>query len=277
MSEFGLHLKQARENRGISLRQIASATKIATGALEALERGDFSRLPGGIFSRAFVRAYADEVGLDPEETVRQYTELAEAAAASSLNEVTSAEITDDDRMFLERQRMANLWLKIIAITLLVALSAAFGWWRVSVARRRAPVVNVVTEPAPPPPPVVTTPSPAPTPVDAGTATGSEATTAAQPQATAAVTPPAPRTVAIQLRAEASCWVQVTADGKLLMSRNLTAGESQSFQADKKITVQFGNAGAITWTINGKPAAPLGAMGDVRKATITPDTAASFWK
>ena len=83
MSEFGLHLKQARERRGISLRQIASATKISSGALEALERGDFSRLPGGIFSRAFVRAYAVEVGLDPEETVRQYTELADALAASS--------------------------------------------------------------------------------------------------------------------------------------------------------------------------------------------------
>lgn len=271
MSEFGLHLKQARERRGISLRQIASATKIATGALEALERGDFSRLPGGIFSRAFVRVYADEVGLDPEETVRQYTELADAAAASSLNEVATAEITDDDRMFLERQRKASQWLKIIAIALLIAISGAFGWWRVSVARRRAPAVNVVSEPAPPP---MSTPQ-----SEATSQPASDPSQPAQgaPTSTTSATAPVPRTVSIQLRADASCWVQVTADGKLVLSRNLTAGEAQAFQADKEMTVRFGNAGSISWTINGKPAAPLGAMGDVRKATITPDNVSSFWK
>jgi len=48
----------------MSLRQIATSTKISMGVLEALERDDFSHLPGGIFSRAFVRAYATEVGLD---------------------------------------------------------------------------------------------------------------------------------------------------------------------------------------------------------------------
>src|SRR6476659_3604205 len=111
----------------MSLRQIAGATKISTVALEALERGDFSRLPGGIFSRAFVRAYAIEVGLDPEETVRQYTELADALAASSLREVATAEITDDDRRFLERQRQAGIWLRIIAALLLVAVVGLLGW------------------------------------------------------------------------------------------------------------------------------------------------------
>ena len=52
-------MKRAREERGVSLRQIADATKISVSALEALERNDISRLPGGIFSRAFVRSYAD--------------------------------------------------------------------------------------------------------------------------------------------------------------------------------------------------------------------------
>ncbi len=69
MAEFSDKLRRAREEKGVSLRDIAAATKISVGALEALERGAFSRLPGGIFSRAFVRAYALEVGLDPELTV----------------------------------------------------------------------------------------------------------------------------------------------------------------------------------------------------------------
>jgi transcriptional regulator with XRE-family HTH domain len=70
--DFGSVLKEARERRGIGLRQIADDTKISVRALEALERNDISQLPGGIFSRAFVRAYASQIGLDPEETVESF-------------------------------------------------------------------------------------------------------------------------------------------------------------------------------------------------------------
>ncbi len=70
--DFGARMRRTREARGISLRQIADTTKLSVGALEALERNDVARLPGGIFSRAFVRAYAEEVGLDPEATVREF-------------------------------------------------------------------------------------------------------------------------------------------------------------------------------------------------------------
>ena len=70
--DFGMKMRRLREEKGVSLRQIADATKISVRALEALERNDISRLPGGIFSRAFVRSYAIEVGLDPEQTVRDF-------------------------------------------------------------------------------------------------------------------------------------------------------------------------------------------------------------
>ena len=70
--DFGARLREARERRGLSLREIADATKIAARSLEALERNDIARLPGGIFSRAFVRAYAVHVGLDPEETISEF-------------------------------------------------------------------------------------------------------------------------------------------------------------------------------------------------------------
>jgi cytoskeletal protein RodZ len=70
--DFGARMRHAREQRGVSLRQIADSTKISVSALEALERNDISRLPGGIFSRAFVRSYAAEIGVDPEQTVRDF-------------------------------------------------------------------------------------------------------------------------------------------------------------------------------------------------------------
>src|SRR5436190_7830153 len=71
-SDFGGKLREARERRGVSLRQIANATKISMSVLEALERNDISRLPGGIFGRAFVRSYAIEVGLDPDDVIEQF-------------------------------------------------------------------------------------------------------------------------------------------------------------------------------------------------------------
>lgn len=70
--DFGARMRHTREQRGVSLRQIAQTTKLSVSALEALERNDISRLPGGIFSRAFVRCYAAEIGADPEETVRDF-------------------------------------------------------------------------------------------------------------------------------------------------------------------------------------------------------------
>jgi cytoskeleton protein RodZ len=71
-NDFGCRMRHIREERGVSLRQIAQTTKLSVSALEALERNDISRLPGGIFSRAFVRSYAAEIGVDPEQTVRDF-------------------------------------------------------------------------------------------------------------------------------------------------------------------------------------------------------------
>ncbi|MBV8051343.1 MAG: helix-turn-helix domain-containing protein, partial [Acidobacteriaceae bacterium] len=55
---FGPRLKAQREKRGITLEQISKSTKIGTRFLEALEEDHFERLPGGIFNKGFVRAYA---------------------------------------------------------------------------------------------------------------------------------------------------------------------------------------------------------------------------
>ena len=70
--DFGVKMRHLREERGVSLRQIADVTRISVSVLKALERNDISRLPGGIFTRSFVRSYAIEVGLDPEQTVRDF-------------------------------------------------------------------------------------------------------------------------------------------------------------------------------------------------------------
>lgn len=68
----GARLQRLRETRRVSLRQIANTTKIAVPALEAIERDDPRKLPGGIFGRSFVRAYARELGLDGDVTAQEF-------------------------------------------------------------------------------------------------------------------------------------------------------------------------------------------------------------
>jgi transcriptional regulator with XRE-family HTH domain len=69
---LGAYLRAERERRGLALRTISENTKVSVPLLEGLEADDISRWPGGIFRRAFVRSYAEAVGLDPDEVFKRF-------------------------------------------------------------------------------------------------------------------------------------------------------------------------------------------------------------
>jgi cytoskeletal protein RodZ len=69
---FGDHLKREREMRGVSLEEIAAATRINTRYLEALEKAHWTELPGGAFNRGFIRSVARFLGLDEEGLIAEY-------------------------------------------------------------------------------------------------------------------------------------------------------------------------------------------------------------
>ena len=69
---LGAYLRAERERRGLALRTISENTKVSLPLLEGLEADDISRWPGGIFRRAFVRAYAESVGLDPDDVFKRF-------------------------------------------------------------------------------------------------------------------------------------------------------------------------------------------------------------
>jgi cytoskeletal protein RodZ len=142
MGDLGARLKEARQSKGVSLREIASQTKIAVAALEALERAEYSRLPGGIFSRAFVRAYATAVDLDPEIAVNDFLVEYARYQQDAERSAKRPEITPDDLVFLERQKKALRTLRLIllgaAIVAIAALAyGVFIWWPAT--GRSAPV------------------------------------------------------------------------------------------------------------------------------------------
>ena len=71
---FGKRLRLERERRRITLDSIAANTKIGVALLKGLERDDVSRWPSGIFRRSFIREYTAAIGLDPDETAREFLE-----------------------------------------------------------------------------------------------------------------------------------------------------------------------------------------------------------
>ena len=114
-------MRDVREQRHISLRQIADTTKISIGVLEALERNDISRLPGGIFSRAFVRAYAAHIGVDPERTVREFiAEFPDESVTAGSPHLFVEQISRD------RGRL-DVRALMIASTLVLVVIALIAW------------------------------------------------------------------------------------------------------------------------------------------------------
>lgn len=91
MGAFGEKLRKQREQRGLALDAISNTTKISTRMLRALEDEHFDQLPGGVFNKGFVRAYARQVGLDEEETLTDYL------AALRESQIQSQQILPDFR------------------------------------------------------------------------------------------------------------------------------------------------------------------------------------
>jgi transcriptional regulator with XRE-family HTH domain len=72
---FGLELRRIRERGGLTLEQVCEQTKVSAGHYAALEAGDLSRWPSGIFRRSFIRSYAAAVGLDPDQVLAQFNQV----------------------------------------------------------------------------------------------------------------------------------------------------------------------------------------------------------
>ena len=87
---FGARLRQRREKQGIDLLAIAERTKIKQSLLEALERDDVSHWPSGIYRRAYIRSYAQAIGLDPDQLAREFLEAyPEPVDVAALEEIAS--------------------------------------------------------------------------------------------------------------------------------------------------------------------------------------------
>jgi cytoskeletal protein RodZ len=116
---IGGTLRAARERKGRTLADVAAATKIAVRVLESLERDDISKLPGGIFGRSFVRAYAEAVGLDPDDIVRRFIAQFPDTSITAGHPASTA-AAEDNETFESSRRVASTTLWLIAVSVLIA-------------------------------------------------------------------------------------------------------------------------------------------------------------
>ena len=245
--DFGGKLREARERRGVTLRQIAGATKIAVRVLEALERNDISLLPGGIFSRAFVRSYAIEVGLDPEATIQDFIAAfphdSVTAGHPRSNQIEDHEAIESDR------RTATTFLRLGVISVPIAAIVLY----LATAGRHTTTARQTAEP-PPTAPVAAAPSPARNTGVPPSAPGADPA--------AAIAPPAEEHLTIGLSAKKPCWVSATVDGQKAIERLLQSGEQKTLEVRREMVLTAGDASAISLTLNGAEARPLGKSGEV---------------
>ena len=110
--DFGRYLSQQRELRGLSRATVATSTKIPLAMITALEEGRLDRLPGRVFIINYVRAYAQVIGLSPEEAVLRYEEVDKSQTVPS-------------PATLERTRKRRAWL-ILSGVLVVVAGAGYG-------------------------------------------------------------------------------------------------------------------------------------------------------
>ncbi len=288
--------------RGVTLEEISAATRISIRFLQAIEGEELSKLPGGIFTRSFVRTYARFLGLD-EERVLTDCQL----AGRQRPEV------DIRRIAANRARQNGAALRTRVIGLAVAAVLLAGGYalfrhsrRVREQRVSAPIVvapstpaATTTNPAANPSTGTNPPANAPavqpsastppesnpaqtaltaspggttapaTPQGAPSSLGAKAKPAGQ--SAASQTPPAVpglSDLALQVTATERAWVAVDADGKTVLQKVLDPNEVANLKAHDTFDVTVGNASGIVLTLNGETLKPLGRRGEVKSVHLT---------
>lgn len=139
MAAFGEELRRAREERGVSFEAICEATKVPAKHIRALETGDLSELPGGVFRRGFLRSYLGALGLEEDAWMRRFEESCRASGMADpegMEWVTFAENVKNNRVVMGR----TAGVKTAGVVVLIMVLALAGWcgWRLATHRRLLP-------------------------------------------------------------------------------------------------------------------------------------------
>jgi len=289
MGAFGERLQREREMRGITLEEISESTKITSRCLRALEEEEFDKLPGGVFNKGFVRAYAAYLGLDEDKAVADFV----AASGGEKEQPLPDPPVPRAVVLGQRAEEHANWRAVSLLALLLAVAVVAAWKVGPLAyhgvfeavethrsTRPAPVPAAASDEAPASSPAAAsiTAPPAPAPAPKKAVVKARAVTVAAsspaipsspaPQAVAPAKPPAPAaTFLVEVHAVQDAWVQIVADGRLLSEGVLVAPAEKRVQAAKEVVIKTGNAAGVEVSFNGQPLPPLGDVNQVATLTL----------
>jgi cytoskeletal protein RodZ len=246
--------------------------------LEALERNDIARLPGGIFSRGFVRSYALEVGLDPEIVIQAFMGQFPQDSVT-VGHPTSSQIEDHEAVESDR-RVASTLLRLLAISIPVAAVAVY----LSTAGRHVPAVTPEPSAAgsqasdASPQSVVDTQRSETESAVSGPVGGVDGPSTPANTAPASAASPAPvpgDRLVVQVSAARQSWISAIVDGSRAAQREFKPGEEATFEVRKEIILTAGDAAGVAVMLNGMPARPLGGNGQVVTVRVSPANFKNF--
>jgi len=248
--------------RGVSLEEIAGATRISTRFLDALEKEAWDRLPGGVFNRGFVRAVARFLGLDEESL------LAEYALAIRLPGATAVPSEPPPQPSAARRAP---WIALAVAAVLALAGAGWSGWRWLSARRaelNAAASALPAAPAPPPVPPMAWAPPVTLAAPSAASPPAASPWPGWPRVRANGPLPGPaHELQLKIDAEKETFLTVTSDGQQIFAGTILAGESRYFSAEKALTVEVQDAGAIRLELNGQTLTPIGPLGQPGKITL----------
>ncbi|MBK6751787.1 MAG: helix-turn-helix domain-containing protein [Pyrinomonadaceae bacterium] len=255
---LGEKLREAREERGISLSEVAEQTRISPHYIESIERDDYKPLPGGIFNKGFVKSFAKYVGVDEQEALADYSRAIAAKEGSDEADlkVYKPEVLTDDSS--ARSMIPTIIIAALILGLMTA-GILFG-------------LDYLNSPADPPKAANANSS--------NTGTNSNSAVAGT---TSDATVPEMATLKIEFKTTSQpVRLLSTVDGE--KSDNVVAaGSSKLFEPKESITLNYNrwNSSVVQLTINGKtialPSAPLTpADKDRINFTISKENIATVW-
>ena len=261
MQRFGEYLRAKREDKGLSLEEIAASTRISVRQLQALETELFERLPGGVFNVSFTRQYARCVGLDEEEAVARLRQTTSTAITLPYAEATGQArdpMLAPGPLVRLAEMFTNFWRGhgstfsslAVGFALIIGGLYAYQKWDSLSGTASADAVAGVEEAASSRPAIVAIPAPHPE---------SEVEIATSPN----------RPIELQLKITDTVWIRALADGRRIFEKVFQPGETRPIAAKNEVELKVGNAAGVTLALNGQDLPPIGPRGEVRNVTVTP--------
>jgi cytoskeleton protein RodZ len=265
---FGELLKRERELREVTLNEVTVATRIPPRFLEAFEREDWEKLPGGVFNRGFVRAIARYLGLDEESLLSEY-DLAYGEQRATLPAVADNPIPAPPKWVV-----AAAFITILVLAVAAVWGSVHGWRRYAERRAakraalsasastlangktHAPPSSTAAAPAPAPHTALPTPQPAIAPTNPADPNGNPSAA----NATNSANPPPSQRLDLAVSTSGPTRVRVVADGRIVLDSRLPAGETRRLFAKNQFVVSAAHPEAVLLEMNGQAMPPLTSAG-----------------